>query len=220
MVKLSYSDKQLVLGATTDSDKRTIHQPLHKLYFKSSLGGKLYGDSYVWSDIQRDEIASTIERIINHLDRYGIAVSLNDECKDFLNRKRENDKAFLDLMKRGSETKKDTSVDNRNHVSALLTSGFRRTLKDFQLDAVHHLLVVNNGANYSVPGSGKTSIALAYYFILLKEDKIDGLFIIGPASCFEPWEHEYSECFGTKPSSIRIAGMSKIRRNELYLLAD
>lgn len=121
MVKLSYSGKQLVLGATTDSDKGTIHQPLHKLYFKSSLGGKLYGDTYIWSDIQRDEIASTIERIINHLDRYGIAISIDDECKDFLNRKRESDKAFLDLMKRGSETKKDTSVDNRKHMSVRIS---------------------------------------------------------------------------------------------------
>jgi SNF2 family DNA or RNA helicase len=183
------------------------------------LEGRLRGDSYVWSDLPTDALAVTTEKIINHFKRYDISIDLDNGCNDILRQKREDDEAFLDLISRGSKAKRSVSVDNRNQVAELLAPEYRRTLKDFQLDAVYHLLVVNNGANFSVPGSGKTSIALAYYHILLKEAKIDGLLVIGPASCFEPWEHEYDECFGVRPNSVRIAGVPKIRRNELYLLA-
>jgi len=220
LIKLSCNEKQLVLEATTESYRRTIHQPLHKLYLKSTLEGKIHGDIYFWDDIQVEEIASTIENIVNHFKRYEITIILDNQCKDVLNKKRESDEAFSDLMKQGLETKKNTSRDNRDRVVGLLSSGFRRTLKDFQLDAVYHLLTVKNGANYSVPGSGKTSIALAYYYILLKKELIDGLLVIGPGSCFEPWEYEYSECFGIQPNSIRIAGITRTRRSELYLLAN
>jgi len=220
LIELSYDKSQLVLEATTESHKRAILQPLHKLYLKSALEGKLQGDSYAWPDLPREEIAATAEKIIDHFKRYNIAIGLDSNCNDILRKKREGDEAFWGLIEQGFEAKKNVSADNRNHVVELLSPEFKRTLKDFQLDAVYHLLVVNNGANYSVPGSGKTSIALAYYHILLKENKIDSLFVIGPASCFEPWEHEYLECFGTKPNNVRIAGISRIRRNELYLLAD
>ncbi len=220
MIELSCNNNQLLLEATTDNHKKTIQQPLHKLYLKSTLEGELRGDNFVWPNVLGEEIAAITENLIDHFKRYDITIGLDNKCKDILSKKRESDEAFLDLMKRGFRAKKDVSVDNRNQVVNLLSHGFKRTLKDFQLDAVYHLLVVNNGANYSVPGSGKTSIALAYYHILLKQAKIDGLLIIGPASCFEPWEHEYHECFGNKPNSVRIAGISKIRRNELYLLGD
>ena len=113
MIKLSCNEKQLVLEATTESYRRTIHQPLHKLYLKSTLEGKIHGDIYFWDDIQVEEIASTIENIVNHFKRYEITIILDNQCKDVLNKKRESDEAFSDLMKQGLETKKNTSRDNR-----------------------------------------------------------------------------------------------------------
>ena len=38
-----------------------------------------------------------------------------------------------------------------------------RVLKGHQLKAAYHLYLVHNGANFSVPGSGKTSVVLSVY---------------------------------------------------------
>ena len=220
MIELSYWEKRLVLEDTSEPSKRTISQPLHKLYLRSMLDGKFEGEAYVWLDQEETELIGIIENIISHFKRYDTPVKVDDKCLAYLERNKERKDAFADLLKRGSTTKKTLSTDSRGKIMQLLSPGFKRQLKDFQVDAVNHLLTINNGANYSVPGSGKTTVALAYYHILRNSSKTDGLLVVGPAACFEPWEHEYYECFGIKANSVRIAGIPKARRDELYLLAD
>lgn len=220
MIVLSYKDKRLVLEGTTEPSKRIISHPLHTIYLKSTLDGKLEGETCVWLGQEESELIDTIENIINHFSRYDIPVKADDQCLAYLGKKKGKKDAFADLLKKGIATKKTISADSRDRVRQLLSPGFKRQIKDFQIDAVNHLLTVNNGANYSVPGSGKTTMALAYYHILRNNSAIGGLLVVGPAACFEPWEHEYYECFGIKPNSVRIAGIPKVRRDELYLLAD
>ena len=41
----------------------------------------------------------------------------------------------------------------------------KRTLKSFQNRDLSHLLSIANGANFSVPGSGKTTVTLALYLL-------------------------------------------------------
>lgn len=220
MIALSYKEKQLVLESTSESSKRTVLHPLHTLYLKSTLDGELEEENYVWTDRGESELIDIIENIINHFKRYDISVEVDDQCLTYLKKKRENVDAFADLLKRGRATKKTLATHSRDRITHLLSTGFKRHLKDFQISAIDHLLTINNGANYSVPGSGKTTVALAYYHILRNSSDIDGLLVVGPAACFEPWEYEFYECFGTKPNSVRIAGIPKVRRDELYLLAD
>ena len=52
-----------------------------------------------------------------------------------------------------------------------------------------------NSCNFSVPGSGKTTIVYAAYTYLKALNKIDKLFIIGPLSSNMAWKNEYYECF-------------------------
>lgn len=79
-----------------------------------------------------------------------------------------------------------------------------------------------NACNFSVPGAGKTSVvygAFAYLrsLPLTNPKHVDKLLIVGPLSSFGPWENEYEECFGLKPSSTRlISGMSKEQKS-IYL---
>jgi len=220
LIKLSYVGNQLVLEAATEVDRALIRKPIHRIFLRSSLGAQIHEDNYMWINQEQGHLISIIEGLLQHFNRYDISTNLDSRCEQLLEIKRKSDDAFIELLRKGLECKKGNLERNRKRITNLLSPGFVRELKDFQLDAVNHLLIVNNGANFSVPGSGKTSIALAYYHILLSTAKIDALLVIGPASCFEPWEHEYYECFKAKPNSIRIAGLSKIRRNELYLLAE
>ena len=96
-----------------------------------------------------------------------------------------------------------------------LPSEFTRTLKPYQESSVAHLTKVPFAANFSVPGSGKTTMVLAAYAIMRKARAVDGLFVIGPRASFDPWEEEFRGCFERTPRALRIIGTREVRRSLL-----
>lgn len=92
-----------------------------------------------------------------------------------------------------------------------------RKLKPHQLKAAFHLYLIRNGANFSVPGSGKTTVVLSVYEKLKDEGKVNVLFVVGPPACFGPWRNEFVETLGRKPKNIVLAGGDKrSRKNEYF----
>lgn len=65
-----------------------------------------------------------------------------------------------------------------------------RPLTSHQFSCVEKLLTMPNGANFSVPGAGKTATTLALWKSLVIADKIDRLLVVSPKSAFESWESE------------------------------
>lgn len=66
----------------------------------------------------------------------------------------------------------------------------KRQLTSFQLDNLHALIRMPNGANFSVPGAGKTSTTLAVWEYFRKLGAISRLLVICPRSAFEAWKQE------------------------------
>ena len=91
-----------------------------------------------------------------------------------------------------------------------------RELKDHQLKAAYHLYLVHNGANFSVPGSGKTSVVFSVYEKLKEEKKVNVLFVVGPPACFCPWKTEFIETLGRNPNHRVLAGGDKCTRKNEY----
>lgn len=89
-----------------------------------------------------------------------------------------------------------------------------RPLLQHQLEAVSHALAVSHAANFSVPGSGKTSAALCTYAVLFEQGVVNLILVIGPASSFGPWEDEFEDTFGRPPRAVRLIG-SSTRRSQL-----
>lgn len=107
---------------------------------------------------------------------------------------------------------KDSLIDNMKN----------RTLYSLQMLAAYHLAFSQNACNFSVPGAGKTSVvygAYAYLHSLPDDDpkKIERLLIISPLNAFAPWELEYEECFGRKPTSKRLSGKLDVEEKKQYL---
>jgi SNF2 family DNA or RNA helicase len=76
----------------------------------------------------------------------------------------------------------------------LIALGFtKRTLKDFQIRDVKRLTSLPNGANFSVPGAGKTTVTLAVH--LLTTTLTDKLFVVCPKSAFPAWTEILAACF-------------------------
>lgn len=66
----------------------------------------------------------------------------------------------------------------------------RRDLTHFQVSNVERLIGMSNGANFSVPGAGKTSTTLAVWEYFRVSKKIQRLLVVCPRSAFEAWEQE------------------------------
>jgi SNF2 domain-containing protein len=84
--------------------------------------------------------------------------------------------------------------------------GLARPLLPHQRKAVQHALANRNDANFSVPGSGKTQTALATFAAMKLDRVLERILIIGPASCFTPWEEEFTATFARSPTSVRLIG--------------
>jgi SNF2 family DNA or RNA helicase len=89
--------------------------------------------------------------------------------------------------------------------------GIIRDLLPHQQRAARHALSLDHAANFSVPGSGKTQSALAAFAAWHRADVVQRMLVVGPASCFSPWEDEYREVFGTPAKSLRLTGTPGVR---------
>lgn len=112
--------------------------------------------------------------------------------------------------------------DFKDFVDSVSVNLKNRSLYELQLLSAYHLAFAQNACNFSVPGAGKTSIvygAFAYLSSLSPENKkyVDKLLIISPLSAFGPWENEYEECFGEKPSTKRLNGKMGLEAKKRYL---
>ncbi|MFR0870057.1 MAG: DEAD/DEAH box helicase [Oscillospiraceae bacterium] len=113
-------------------------------------------------------------------------------------------------------------ADFKQFVDSVSSNLPNRSLYELQLLSAYHLAFSQNACNFSVPGAGKTSVvygAFAYLSNLSQDDKkyVDRLLIISPLSAFGPWELEYEECFGEKPSTKRLNGKVSIEEKKQYL---
>jgi hypothetical protein len=97
-------------------------------------------------------------------------------------------------------------------------SGFRRKLKKEQIRDLRTLQSIRHGANFSVPGSGKTTTLLALHSLLKCNSVVDRLLVISPRNAFISWEDEVLECFDKSP--IRIVRLTGGRENIRNLIGD
>jgi len=70
------------------------------------------------------------------------------------------------------------------------TSKLLRTLTNFQLNGVRRLFELKSGANFSVPGAGKTTMTLALWSQLMIQGTVTRMLVVSPKSAFEAWSNE------------------------------
>ncbi|HTA22769.1 MAG TPA: DEAD/DEAH box helicase [Terriglobales bacterium] len=180
---------------------------MHRIYLVNVLGFEPTSEphGYVMAGVPN---AETLIELIEYLDEQGAHPIINDSLEGVIEEFR-GASADLTAARQAGQAVKSTPPD------FIKVPNFKRKLKPYQIPAVAHAVAVGNAANFSVPGSGKTSIALAAFAIFHQRNEADKLVIIGPRSSFAPWEEEFQACFLRKPQSIRISG-NRARRMKLY----
>ncbi|MER8044287.1 DEAD/DEAH box helicase [Streptomyces sp. NPDC094032] len=102
-------------------------------------------------------------------------------------------------------------------VPGLLGDSWKAPLTDFQLRDVAKLLSLTHGANFSVPGAGKTRAALAVYSALKRSGQVRRLLVVSPKSAYEAWTDEAAQCF-TEPPAVRVFGSDRANDAEILLV--
>ena len=107
-------------------------------------------------------------------------------------------------------------------LSRLTAAGFVRKLTDNQLNNLQKIGPLPAGATFSVPGAGKTTEALAYFFLNARPD--DHLLVVAPKNAFAAWEEQLKDCVPTEEKQfVRLRGGEKkidsmLRDNPKYAL--
>ena len=97
--------------------------------------------------------------------------------------------------------------------------GLARSLTEEQLENVSRLVMMENGANFSVPGAGKTFCQLVVWRWLNVRGKVGNLLVICPRSAFEAWSAEPGLSF-TQPSQAQIFGSEPIQPRTEILISN
>ncbi|MFD5567174.1 DEAD/DEAH box helicase [Streptomyces cadmiisoli] len=77
----------------------------------------------------------------------------------------------------------------------LLGEDWTGELSNFQRRDIAKLLALRHGANFSVPGAGKTRVALAVYAAQKTQGKVSRVLVVCPKSAYESWRYETAVCF-------------------------
>lgn len=218
MINISIKNDSVNISHSDRDGEKALNKPLHRVFFRSLKASP--DKSGAWNIAPNANNAGKLVSLIEHLERYKISFNLDPKCRSMLDKIDRRKSDYQKRMESGLALKHGFPEDEIADVQTKLSDGFLRTLTLPQKKALIHLNAVGNGANFSVPGSGKTSVVLAYFDLLKSSNSIRGFLVVGPISSFQPWEDEFEACFGRKAISERISGKSKLDRRELYMLED
>ena len=212
MIRLSIEDGRLMLEATAD-DLAPRHES------QLAFWGFAAGSSENRFVCSMGSGRGLVDKVVSYLASFDLAVDLDESVRtavaasvdatEVLRAARKYGRAF----KEGQHKPKDSQK-----FLAFLESRVPRRLKEHQRKAALHLIAVGNAANFSVPGSGKTSVVLTVFQWLRETGLIDALFVVGPPACFGPWRTEYKETLGRSPAHAILAGGDIEERRAEYLV--
>jgi SNF2 family DNA or RNA helicase len=156
--------------------------------------------------VTQGELGRALEAIVHFCDKNSIPLNLDEPARRFLSELRAERDEFAEASRRGGAP---------SRVEGLQLEGLVRCLTAEQRESVAHVLTVGHGANFSVPGAGKTTIALAAYAGFSRQALVDRLIVVAPRSAFKPWEEEFEACLGRPPTSVRLTG-DPASRDRIY----
>lgn len=106
---------------------------------------------------------------------------------------------------------------SEDSVPGLLGADWTGDLTAFQRRDIAKLLSLRHGANFSVPGAGKTRVGLAVFQALRQTEDIQRLLIVGPKSCYGAWQFENTACL--EPSlSMEVANGTPAAETDVIIV--
>jgi SNF2 family DNA or RNA helicase len=208
MTRLHFTNNFLIV----EDNSGQIFKWDHRVFFTNAVEYQIdeLNSRYLFSD--RNRLLDILRETVSYLEDEGIEFEVDAAVAKLIQQFQAEQKKYEEATCAGIQIQLSTKADN-------VPVTFVRRIKPYQQQGIEHLLAVKHGANFSVPGSGKTSVIYAVFDVLRRQDAVDKLLVIGPRSCFLPWEEESVACFGHSLKSARLTG-TKMARQSLYLQSD
>lgn len=164
-----------------------------------SYGGTPHGSGITVAPLS---LRLAAEHLAALLARHDVATQYDDAVRQLLQRHVDEVRA-----RRQSETDR-SSFTSEEVLQAVMSGGrLQRGLTVHQVRDLGRLLRLVHGANFSVPGAGKTTTTLACYEAARASRTADRLLVVAPKNAFLSWEEEVRLCYpGDRPGVARIAG--------------
>jgi len=209
-VLVDFLDNSIVIDVGNSELKANQISQIYFWGFRKDLEGNVY-------KLIGGKINFGLRKVLKYFDKEGIRYVLSPACEVYASELNEVTTQFEKIRELG-RSYKEGKFDKKKfrEFCAFVSRSVLRKLKYHQLKAAFHLYVVGNGANFSVPGSGKTTAILTVYEKLKSEGKVNLLFVVGPPACFGPWRIEFEETFGRPPDWKILAGGNQTARKSEY----
>jgi SNF2 family DNA or RNA helicase len=137
----------------------------------------------------------------DHCRQHRVGLDLDEGSRALLRRAHEEHELVRDRLE-----STPTRPPARPQDLAATEARFTRVLRPFQERDLAKLLSLPNGANFSVPGAGKTAVTYALHEAERRNRGIERLLVVAPISAFEAWESEAQRCFDDPPVVRRYDG--------------
>lgn len=171
----------------------------YQVYLNRFIKLDSYGNYNLFGINNYIDLKKAIERIKKYSEKKDFVLIISNRVKEFLKNKdmqiEERIKIGIDIKNREEYLK-----ESFNEFCLLLKKEMHRELREPQLWNAFHITKLWKSANYSVPGSGKTSIVYGVFAFLnsYEINKVDKLVMIGPKNSFFAWKDEFNKNFGLK----------------------
>ena len=113
------------------------------------------------SNLSTEEIDSLILKILKYFKKEKVPILLSPLSDKYIS-ELYKEKSEVNRIRKQAEAYKNGDFDESefNRFKTFISNHIPRKLKDHQLKASFHHYLIKNAANFSVPGSGKTSVVL------------------------------------------------------------
>ena len=196
-VVLDYDRQQLILQCNTES----IDWLTGKMFFKSRIKHKIERIAnniiYFKTDLVYSDYISINELLEKKIPVLGYKYAATRRLLDYIDERN----LYIDKRaKLGIELKTDPRRIEDMYIEFrdVVSNSFDRKLREKQMKDAFFMCAMTKSGNFSVPGSGKTSSALAVFAYLKQRDLVQRVVMIGPKNAFGSWIDEFKMCFGEK----------------------
>ena len=215
VVELRLDGRDLLLEGPAE-----LHDRRSRRFFSTILGGDMTTDG--WRISARNQpMAQLVLRVDSYINQRGWTPDRDDLVARDIEFALERRRSFERTAAAAREWKAGkVAVTEAELEETLRQFGWSdtRKLRDHQRSGATHAITAGNSANFSVPGSGKTTTALAVAASHMAAGTVDLVLVVGPLACFEPWETETHAALPGKLMVTRVRG-TQDQRAELYARA-
>jgi SNF2 family DNA or RNA helicase len=136
------------------------------------------------------------DRLAYHLRKNHVKLIVSASAEAFLAKSNQKKCSYFEA------TENQSPANDLNQV--LNQAGFKRLLTSEQIRNLTKTAKLPAAATFSVPGAGKTTEAIAYFFYNRKPDS--KLLLVAPKNAFPAWDEQLSECTDEDINVVRLVG--------------